>query len=401
MVKKGVIDFAVWVSLSIFLYVLVYHIYIGLTTLPIEGDSVGYHIPIARAILNGQFIRFPDSFGDSLKILHYYPSSSEVILAGFILLGIPLNLYNVLAYLILFFVARRLGGTFGLKKNLALIFASSVCLLPVVVRWLSAQTVDIWLADFFLMSMILLERMGRGWQYFLKLGFCLGMVVGTKYSGPFFAGILGFIYFKKLINCLSLSRALVFMIPFTVFGLSWYLRNIWLVGNPFYPQPFLGFAGDPSWPKLDWPVWRTILFSPQMMVNAFIGEYLGWVVLLLAAPVFLIKTFIRNKNILTDKTALLFLIGITNFIFYLLLPAFNSYTVMVSNIRFTYPSLIPLMLAFFLVAKKFKKETELLLFVVICGLFVLPFLDYHPKLILLLLPTAYLIFSLRSLGKDE
>lgn len=84
------------VAIILFVYVLLTYALQGIATQPSEGDSLAYHIPIARTVLNGQFFHPTD-------VLGFYLSNVEVLLAFFILLHIPLNLFNVVAVLLLFF----------------------------------------------------------------------------------------------------------------------------------------------------------------------------------------------------------------------------------------------------------------------------------------------------------
>src|SRR5258706_12306525 len=100
------------VSLIILLYVIVYYFLAGLVSKPFEGDSLQYHIPTAKAILEGKVFSYPkpNLYGS------YYPAAAETILSFFILLHIPLNLFNVLAIVLLFFTCLSLGLAYGLKK---------------------------------------------------------------------------------------------------------------------------------------------------------------------------------------------------------------------------------------------------------------------------------------------
>ena len=71
--------------------------------MPSEGDSLNYHIPIAKNILSGNII-FQKNI---IEIEQWYPGATEVILGLFILLHIPLNLFNVLAIAIFVKITAR------------------------------------------------------------------------------------------------------------------------------------------------------------------------------------------------------------------------------------------------------------------------------------------------------
>lgn len=368
----------------LFIYLLIYHLFIGITTKPIEGDSIGYHIPIAKSIINQGVAVRPEN------LLHYYPSATEVILSLFIFFKVPLNLYNVLALVFLFLGCWKLGLVYGLKKRFSVIFAASVSTLPVIVRWIPTQVVDIWVAVFFVFSLILLQNVRKGTAYFLTLGFLMGMLLGSKYSGPFFGLGLLIFFGKNIWNNLSLKRLAAFALPVFTFGVFWYVRNWYFTGNPIYPQGFLSFKGDPGWPSNLLMVWQAIAYYPKEMLDALFSEYLIWPILILISLAW--GRLINNKFVL---------VGIFNLVVFLFLPSFNTYNVMVSNFRFSYPAFIPLILGVFLAGAKFKKEGEVSL-LALTNMVVLSQLSYHPKLLLLMLPVLLFVIKYgEGKGKDE
>lgn len=375
-------------SLIIFLFVLTYFIYTGLTTYPIEGDSLAYHIPIALHIFKGTILN-PNTFTSSL---HYYPGSSEAILALFIFLNIPLNLYNVLGWVLLFVLTLRLGMVFKLSKELSVIYATAVCLLPSVVRLIPNQTIDIWLAVFYLGSLILLEKPEIKLSYYAKLGFTLGMLIGTKYSGPLFATVLLLFYFKNFIKHINLLRLIIFIGIITLTGFSWYIRNFLFTLNPFYPASIFMFKGDTSFKLLNWQPWKTLIFVNNgsfMMIQALIAEFLIWMLALPWGVVILISRVFRRKIPLNIQK--LILLGVINFIIYLFLP---SWVVnLASDLRYTYSVFIPLILSILLLAKEFRKEDQISLIALIGSIAVIPQLDYYPKLFMLFI-CAMLIWML-------
>ena len=117
------------IILIFFVYIIVYFIYLAFTFPSPDGDSINYHIPIARSFLDGNFIN-PEKI-NGVPFLKYSPGSSEGILAIFLLLGIPMQLFNVTAVLFLFTMLYFLGKSFNIGKNLSLVFAVSISSLPV------------------------------------------------------------------------------------------------------------------------------------------------------------------------------------------------------------------------------------------------------------------------------
>ncbi len=378
-------------SLIIFFYLLLYYFFAGIISKPWEGDSLAYHIPIAEYILHGNILN-PFAYIKNAN-MSMCPGASELILSIFLFLHIPLNIYNVVGYVVLFFVMRLLAKTYGLSSDFSTIFATSIATLHVMVRWILAQTIDMWLAIFFGLSLILLQKPQKTWQYFLKLGFALGMLVGSKYTGPAFALFLLLIYGKNVLTKLNISRFFAFLIPFTLFGLFWYIRNFILTGDPYYPQSILFFKGV-EWHILDYAVWKILLFFPggfNTTLQAFIGEYMFWSLSLIITPALLFITWNKLKTQTRKDIGKLVLLGLLNFAIYFSLPSGQQPNLMTTGFRYTYPAFIPLILCLFLFAKNFHQE-EMLSIVALTNMLILPELSYHPKILIGLIPIALIIF---------
>lgn len=306
------------------------------------------------------------------------------------LIHIPLNLYNICAITLLFFVTRYLGTLFKLSHGYATVFAVSVCTLNVIVRWINAQTVDIWLASFYLLSLALLIKPKNSWWYYLGLGTLAGFLIGTKYSGPLFVLILFIVYAKNFIKYINFKRLIIFIVPILLFGIFWYVRNYIATANPFYPLDTPLFKGLKGNPIIEVQVWKTFLQYPKEMFDAFLGEFMLWALLLLTLPLFLLYCLYKKRvNILTLLRPLL-LLALLNFIIFLILPSGTSYQLHVSQYRFSYVVFIPLILCMFLLAQKYHKE-EGLAFLSIASMFTLPSLSYHPKLLFFYLPLVYIL----------
>ncbi len=385
------------IFLTLFLYILISYFVVGITTKPTEGDSLSYHIPIAKTILNGKFLHPSDA-------LYYFPSASESILALFMLLNIPLNLFNVLGVALLFFATYSLGLLYGLKRNVAIICSVSICTLHLTIRWISTQKIDIWLAVFFVCSLILMQTPKKEVMYFFKLGVALGLLVGTKFTAPFFAFILLVFFYKNLLKYINWYRLFSFLVPFSVFGLFWYVRNFIVSGNPIYPQPLLFFTGSSHYWNIfkSSHVWEAIFYNPTQMINAFFGDYVIWsIFIVLIAAVFVMSHKNLKSKLFDNKLRVLMFIGLINTCFYFFLPASSvEYHMMVSSLRYSYPAFIPLILTVFVIAQKYKKE-ELISLLAFASIITLPSLSYHPKLLFLLLPLMFifLIFDYKTFYK--
>ncbi len=339
------------ITLLLVSFVGIYFFYKGVTTVPWEGDSLAYHIPIAQNILQGKFTNLADP-------LFYYPAASESILAIFMALHLPLNLFNLLAWCLLFYLLFRLAKTFNLNTGLSVIFASTICLLPSIIRLISTQTADIWLAVFWIWTVIILER--KKINYWL-LGIALGVLIGTKYSGPLFVVPMIAIYYKKLIT----PKVIIAPLPVIFLGLSWYLRNWLFMGHPLYPTGAEGFK------LLNWQLWKTPLYTHSgtlLLISALISEYLIW-------------CFAPFASLKTQFSKLKFL-GWANLLICLFLPTWPEN--IVSDLRYTYVAFVPLMLLTFLYFQKKDWGEKISLVALVTMFSVLPQLDYYPKLFIAL-----------------
>src|SRR5690606_4394581 len=148
------------------IYLFIFFFWQGVTTIPSEGDSLAYHIPIAESILDGT-VFYPSTHGYALE---YYPGSEELLLAALMFFHMPLNLFNMIGWFVLAFLALRLGQSYNLSTQLSLIF--SVCSTTTIgmIRLLNNQTIDIWLAVFFVWSLLLLRHPKKSLRYFFLLG---------------------------------------------------------------------------------------------------------------------------------------------------------------------------------------------------------------------------------------
>lgn len=387
------------IILTFFIYIIVYFIYFAFTFPKPDGDSINYHIPIAKSFLDGSFLN-PETI-KGVPFLKYSPGSSEGILSIFLFSGIPMQLFNVAGVLFLFGMLYRLGRVFGLEKNLSLVFAVSISSLPAMLRWINMEVIDIWMAGFFTLTLLLLEKPKKNLKYFLALGFSSGMLVGSKYSGPLFASVLFIFYFKKIVKKINIKHFLFFIIPFSVFGLFWYIRNFYFTGDPFYPQPFLFFKGD-TFGILNTTVWKATLLNEGgiiKFIDAAFSEYSLWAFSFVVSIIVIYNWLKKRSAKKISKTVWISLIGLANFIIWLFLPSDKYFHIFVSVIRYSFPAIIPIMLCVFLFAKEKRKE-ELIYLVSFVSLLAAPIYEYHPKVLLIVFPISFLLFFRKSSQKS-
>lgn len=382
------------ISIFLFLFIFIYFFYIGITTTPEiinESDSLTYHIPIAKSIAEGNLFN-PTEL---IRGVGYYPASGETILSFFYLAGIPPNLFNLLGLTLLFLLSIKLGKTFKATDSSAIIFATSVVFFNSVLRLISAQTIDIWLAVFFALSLVLLKSKENKSSYFIKLGLALGLLIGVKYSGLIYAVALFLLFRKDLFGKNYLKNFFLFVVPVIFTGGIWYIRNYILTGNPIYPGSLLMLEGHPEFVLQDWNPLRTIIevrSGISLFIQALISEYLIW-------PLsYLLLTALIIKGKLSNSGGKLVALGLINFGIYLFLPSWPEN--LVSDLRYLFPSIIPMLLGLFLLAEEYKKSYELYIVAILSSVTVLAQFAYRPKIVFVwLVGISAVVFLKRFLFK--
>jgi hypothetical protein len=393
--KRSLPEILAKISLVVFSFLILYYFAQGATTKVWEGDSIAYHVPISKLILSGKIFNpgaynYPPST-DKLRL--YQPGSAEMILSLFELVKIPPNLFDVTGVIVFFFTMFFLARNYELSGSSSIIFAASLATLHTVMRWILSQTIDIWLDVFFGLSIILLRSPKKTYKYFFLLGITLGMLFGSKYTGPAYAIFLIALFGKKTIKSLNFRRLITFLIPFSVLGLFWYLRNYILTGDPYFPESIPFFKGIP-YHVLDNPVWKMFLEfhnGPLIWLDALVSEYTVWCLVILAVPLLYFLTRKKVNSAFRRGIIQLSVLSALSFIVYLFLPSGPSPSLITSVFRYTYPVFIPLILALFLYAKKLLFE-EFLAVIAVTNMLIMPEISYHPKVLIALIPVALLIF---------
>lgn len=373
------------IAFVIFIVLVVQFLYFGIVTSiqgVFEGDSVIFHIPIAQQLAKFSFVPLNLTMG-----LGFLPATAESLLSLFLLLHIPVNLFNVLGLICLFIAGKKLAGSFGLSKEISIIYGIAIATLQSVLRWPLTQISDIWLAVFFLAVLYLLKVPKMTNKYFLSLGFFTGMLIGAKHSGLIFAALLFIFFGKNVFRKGRIVNILLFILPVIIFGLSWYLRNFLLTGNPLYPVGIFSIAGNPEYSNLsagNWSIFANIMGNTAYIykvVNAFLSEFFIWTFALIL-PIY---SFVKKRNnIVLKKLSLIAAVIFLVFIF-----TFPAESV-VSNMRHIYPLMDLLILQAFIIFE--KRQLQIAAFSLIAAIFPIMNMNYHPKiLILALIPAFYFI----------
>ena len=387
---KRLESFAAIISVWALIYFLSQQSYLGMTSPAAEIDSLVYHIPIARHILFHGWSTVPNieqGWG-------YYPAVGETILAGLLLIsGALMNLFNILAVALVFFVSVFLGKAFGLRPNSSLVYAAAVSLLQPALRLVNTQTVDIWFQLFTLLSVLLLISDRKSLSSLLASGIVLGLLAGTKYSGPFTVLIL-LIFFRLNLRSVRIFKLVPGILPLIMLGGFWYVRNSFLTGNPFFPAnlSFLGLSlrGAVNNTITDWFPLKSVFFYPggiRIFLSSLVSEYAVWLVFL---GYFLLRLFSdreeKKASHLQDALRMTYL-GIALSALYLLIPGWPKN--MLSDLRYTLPGISLMILGFFVYFSA-KKSSLPLYAAVFSLLFTFPLLTHHPKVAL---ATAFAFLS--------
>lgn len=320
-----------------------YFLGIGLVSGPWEGDSLAYHLPLANQLSQWQFSHYDN-------LLFYYPASVHAWLATFIKIGLPVQWFNVIGWVLLFAASFWLGKRLELGKNTALIFAATIVFLTPLARLITTQTVDIYFALIYVLLLAHLLKIESKLHYFIRLGLLTGALVGAKYTGPLYLLVLLPFFTWPVLKVASVLKVIiVFLLTINIGGI-WYLRNWLVMGDPIYP------AHHPSFAWVNWQTWQTIFQVPGgwfYFLESLASEYLFWPLVFFG----LLYLFMRKK--LTSLESKLAFLAFGNLIVHLLTP--TSINNVLSDLRYTVPTFICLLGALFLVAERQKQQLQLFL----------------------------------------
>ena len=379
----------------IFGYVVIQAALGGFSYFPTEADSLYYHLPLAQSYLEGSFVAA--DFGSNLHM--YFPAATEALLAVMLSIGLPVGLFNVIGLLAVWSGCYLLGRASEMDESNSFLFACTIGTLYGVVRWVNAQTVDIWLAAYYVTVLALLLKTRRDWWYFIYIGILLGLVVGSKYSGPLFAVGLFVVWchswwqglLQQVTSRFELLTKLVGAgITTVAIGGFWYIRNWLVTGNPVFPLDTPIFKGVSGNEIIATPIWKAYLLYPGQMIDGAVSEFMIWSVVatgLLAYALYIWwqSTLAPSKTagIYWDSSLTKFcLLGIYNFGVFLLLPSGDSMQLHVSQYRLGYVFIIILILAFFKLVQHTKKLEQLLNLAVLSNLLVVTSFPYRPKIMI-------------------
>jgi len=137
-----------------------------------------------------------------------------------------------------------------------------------------------------------------------------------------------------------------------------------------------------------------ILYKESIILTleALISEYLLWVLLPILFLVKIFKDKVQNAKAINK----LLLIGGFSSLIYFLGPTDFTRVNITSNMRFLQVPFIILILAVFLLAKKFKREKEIVILSILSSVAVLAQFSYYPKLIIIWLAMILILLLKKS-----
>lgn len=366
--------------LSALLFILIgNNFFHAVTEHTIDGDSKDYHIPLAERIIDGTAMTLPLGLNTAM----YYPGSSEAILSLFILADIPLRLYNFFSWLLLIFVLFHFAKMVLKNSYHSYIFAITFATVQSVQRHIFTQGIDIWMAIYFFVSVILLENPKKSSRYFIFLGIILGMLLGSKSNGFLFLGILMIVYFNSVKKYLSLKYTSLAVLCGLLSGGIWYVRNIILYKNPLYPANIPFFKGADGFPLQDMMFWKTpFIYSDGIykIAEAMISEYLFISVTIIIFMCFII--LVKMKKIIVNVT-MKRLINLTFLMFLISLLFPIPTTSIISNMRYLYPLFILTYICTYYFLLKLKYDWIIVGFSLVNVALIFSHIGYQPKLFIL------------------
>ena len=347
------------VLLILFACLLFWIIFVGIISPAIDWDGNSYHLTfIAYAIQNHNIF----DVNTSLAWLKGYPKSGELIEMWSIIVAkndVFADLSQLPFLLLGVFSLYKIATSIGAKKTDARFVALLYLFFPIVINQLKTSYIDVILCSLFFASIALALEKKLAKLDLLLMGIIYSLIISLKYTGFLFMFVsLPILFYslyvlnsKKINHQLSwYSKKLILVILPASLGLFWYIKNLVLYHNAFYPFGFklfgvtifggktfqsfassasVGLALPHSYLNKIWFVWT----EQRNWFGCFYNydtNYAGlgpiWFVVMLPATILSLYLALKNKNYL--YLWLTILVGII-FIIY---PAnyYTRYTMFIS-----------------------------------------------------------------------
>jgi len=226
-------------------FLLLAFFFMAADSYPVLWDSYSYHLPMAASFLQDGLLTHYQYYG--IPIGAYYPHSIELLYSLFFSInGIERSsLVNfpsiILLALGLYLLSREV---LKMQRTPAILGSILFLFFPVVSDYFFDANVDLYFLSFALLATYAILRFSREKQSDYLAGIILlsGLLMGTRYQGLSLAALLGaslvWIITRNKAWRSSLRTALIFVPIAAVTGGFFYLRNIIIAGNPFFPLKF-------------------------------------------------------------------------------------------------------------------------------------------------------------------
>jgi len=218
-----------------------------------EKDSIAYHLPFVQyfiskgSILDVIFAAYRGPIG-------YYPSSGELYTAWYILPAggdFLANIQNIILFIIGGICSFDLAKKLGISKQTAIFVPAVFLQIPIILIQIGAPYNDLFftIAFAYIIYFIIEYINSKNLLYILPISFAFGLFVGTKFLGvtygifPFIILLITLIINFKRQKILKLLKYTGFgIVCFILTGGFWYIRNLYLTGNPIFPSELKFFG---------------------------------------------------------------------------------------------------------------------------------------------------------------
>ncbi|MEW6607368.1 MAG: hypothetical protein AB1414_07935 [bacterium] len=236
--------------------ILLIHLKTAILELPKDGDSIGYHIPMAVGWLKEQTLY-------TFNIpCWFYPGNSELLTLWLILPfrnDVLIGLQNWIPFLICLLSIFSICKKLMINTNWIIYGIVAFSFIHPVTSQLITQQNDILVATFFISSLnfMLIYYDNKNKTDLLLYGISMGLLLGCKYSCIYYFIVLLIIHiflFNRKQKISSIINDLWMILFITlIFGGFWYIRNWIITGSPIYPEglSLLGFNIFKPIPKIE------------------------------------------------------------------------------------------------------------------------------------------------------
>jgi hypothetical protein len=231
---------------SPFIAILLLRYYNALFQIPMEYDTVSYHLPfVLEWLKTGNLWKvYYSAFAGPLG---YYPSNFELFaLWSYLPFGKDylVNLINLPIFPLLLLSIYAVARNLKIDGKIALLVAALFLYMPQTFRQMGTPLVDLFFCFTFMAAIYFVQEFWRSKSQgdLFLLGLSAGLFVGTKYLGvPYVLPLLLIAFLGLLIPYIRNFRAIakgIAVLSAGIFltGSFWYVRNLIDTGNPIFPM---------------------------------------------------------------------------------------------------------------------------------------------------------------------